>query len=464
MNRTRRETVIGILALGSAPTWTTAGDARSGYEAFVGTWSAFVGSDSPPTRLKLVIGRDGTGKLFVIDQGEISIEHLDLSPPRLRFEIGHPPISYAGALREPARIVGTCVRGGQTIPLDFVRGDLYTEPPEVAFPDAPLSASRLHAMRLMARAPAMGVAWQFAGRQAHVLVDGHRCVDQPAAVEPSDQWHLGSVTKSMTATLVARLIDAGALNWHSTIKEILAAQSADMRPEYRDVTVLHLLSHHGGLPRDSEGEFKASDLRASRLAYVHDALRQPPSAPLGTQMIYSNADYVVIAAMVESLTGKTWERLIADEVFAPLRLTSAGLGPPGSPGHCDQPLGHEPSATGLRATRSDIPAVMAPAGRVHMNLSDLLTYLQAHRDMPTQFLSRDSWAALHTPPFGGDYALGWSVGPKGALSHGGTNSKWKSEVLVDAASGLACASVANVLNNNTQSALRQLLSSASRSG
>jgi len=103
---------------------------------------------------------------------------------------------------------------------------------------------------------------------------------------------------------------------------------------------------------------------------------------------------------------------------------------------------------------------MGPAGQVHMNLRDLLTYLEAHRDMPTTFLSDESWTTLHTPPFGGDYALGWTVSGTGVLSHGGTNGKWKSEVLADRASGLVCAGVANVLNNNTQSALRQLLAGA----
>jgi hypothetical protein len=98
-----------------------------------------------------------------------------------------------------------------------------------------------------------------------------------------------------------------------------------------------------------------------------------------------------------------------------------------------------------------------------MSLGDLLIYLEAHRDMPARLLSAASWNTLHTPPFGGDYALGWSVSPTGELSHGGTNGKWKSEVLIDGTSGLVCASVANVLNNNTQSALRQLLASARKS-
>jgi hypothetical protein len=46
------------------------------------------------------------------------------------------------------------------------------------------------------------------------------------------------------------------------------------------------------------------------------------------------------------------------------------------------------------------------------------------------------------------------------LSHGGTNQKWKAEVIVDPERELVCGSAANVLNNNTQSALLQLLESA----
>jgi CubicO group peptidase (beta-lactamase class C family) len=461
INHSRRGTMTGLLACAVAMRASSVAAATR--HPFSGSWSAFVGSDDPPTRLKLVIDDEGQGRLIVIDQGEITIGHLDMSPKTLRFELERPPISFAGELRELDRIVGICRRGEQSFPLVFRRGDLYTEPPEVRLPEGPLSEARLHALRIMARAPAMGVGWQFENARPRLLVDGVRAVNRSVRVTPSDQWHLGSVTKSMTATLVARCVDAGLLGWRSTVGDVLGTQITDMLPAYREVTVTHLLSHHGGLPRDREGDFNAIDVHASRLAYARDALRQPPSAAMGTQMNYSNADYVVAALMLETLAGKTWEELIQDQVFVTLRLRSAGFGPPGTSGKIDQPLGHEPGEFGLRSVRADIPPVLGPAGSVHMNLRDLLTYLEAHRDMPTQFLSRASWTALHTPPSGDNYALGWSVASNGALSHGGTNGKWKTEVLVDGEVNLVAASVANVLNNNTQSALLQLLASAKRS-
>jgi len=452
MNRTRR-LVLGLAAgLVAAPIIRSA-TVASGNRFFTGTWSAFLDQDNPPTRLKLVIDEDGTGHLTVIDIGDVPIQRFDISGEKLHFEIAHPALAYDAAF-DGRQIKGILRRGDKDVPLVFVRGDLYTEPPLVEYPPAPLSAQRLHELRLMARAPAMGVGWQFVGGARQVLVDGSRAVDTKVAVNRHDRWHVGSITKSMTATLTARLVEAGALGWHDRIGEILGGDVKDMLPAYRDVTLLHILSHRGGLPRDVD------PAPSTRRDYARAALRMPPAATPGEQMLYSNVDYVVAGLILETVTKQPWETLIAAQVFAPLGITSFGFGPPGSAGKLDQPRGHEPGPNGPRPTRYDVPEVMAPAGRVHMNLDDLLIYLAAHRDRSFTFLKEASWKMLHTPPFGGDYALGWSVSPDGVLSHGGTNQKWKAEVAVDRERGLVSCSAANILNNNAQAALLQLLASA----
>ena len=90
---------------------------------------------------------------------------------------------------------------------------------------------------------------------------------------------------------------------------------------------------------------------------------------------------------------------------------------------------------------ADNPAVIAPAGRVHMPLADLLTYLAAHRDR-SPLLRPESWDRLHTPP-AGDYALGWVVNSAGQLWHNGSNTLWYAEASVDRAAGVVAAAVAN---------------------
>ena len=49
----------------------------------------------------------------------------------------------------------------------------------------------------------------------------------------NDQWHLGSDTKAMTATLVAKLVEQGRLRWECTMADVFPDMSADFHPEAR---------------------------------------------------------------------------------------------------------------------------------------------------------------------------------------------------------------------------------------
>jgi hypothetical protein len=77
-----------------------------------------------------------------------------------------------------------------------------------------------------------------------------------------------------------------------------------------------------------------------------------------------------------------------------------------------------------------------------MTLADLLIYLQAHRDGST-LLQQKGWQTLHTPPFGGDYAMGWIVRSDGSLWHNGSNNRWYAEALFNRETGIAAAATCN---------------------
>jgi hypothetical protein len=77
-----------------------------------------------------------------------------------------------------------------------------------------------------------------------------------------------------------------------------------------------------------------------------------------------------------------------------------------------------------------------------MSLHDLLRYLGAHRD-GTDYLKPETWKMLHTPPFGGDYAMGWVVRNNGTLWHNGSNTLWYAEAMVDTQREIVAAAVAN---------------------
>jgi len=469
MQPSRRDYLCGLAA------FVAAGAAARGepVNPFTGTWSASTTDDQGVTqRLKIVITADGKATLVLVDESNISIPAslLELSGPDVNIEWKSAGFVFKGVLKNDA-IDGTIssAAAGESQAMTFVRGDLFVLNIPV-LPPGVMDQNRLHQLRLIAGAPAMGVAW--ASGKDRVLVDGLRAADAKTPVAPADQWHIGSCTKSVTATLAARLVEAGHITWEATVGQILGPHLPPFNAAYKDATLLQLLAHYSGLPHDLTGSDKYGrgarpDIRAERLQYVAAALNEAPVVPPGKQDSYSNAGYVVAGAMLESVTDKPWEELMRAHVFAPLGMPSAGFGPPGHPGKGDQPVGHTTGAGGkLRPVtnpeEADSPPAIGPCGSMHLNLRDLLAYLKAHRDRPASFLSETSWKTLHTAPFGGTFALGWMVKPDGTLSHSGSNGMWWANVVITPA-GLAFAATMNAVTPGTIAVITQALDAAGRS-
>jgi CubicO group peptidase (beta-lactamase class C family) len=415
------------------------------------TWSGVLEADSLRLRLRLDLGADGSANLLSVDQSEEPSPGQFTLSKSGAIKIDFPTIGgvYSGRIVSPDRIEGRWRQHGSNLTLVFDRGEAALAPPPGPYA---LTHERLAEIRVAAGSPAMAAA--SARREGPMLlwVDGERVFGSGIAVQGSDVWHVGSITKSMTSTLVARLADLGALHWDETVGDVLGGVAPRMRAVYRAATFRHLLSHRSGLPRDLEGgpfSWEIADAREEREAYARESLSMAPVGPMTTTFEYSNAGYVVAGTMLEVKLGESWENLITAHLFEPLGLATAGFGAPGRPRRTDQPVGHEKTAgdNKLKAypkgvDGSDNPVVIGPAGRAHMSLQDLLSYLSAHRDR-TDYLTPESWEILHTPPFGGDYAMGWVVQSNGGLWHDGSNGLWYAAALVDGGGEIVAAAVAN---------------------
>ena len=418
------------------------------------TWSGALDAGSQRLRLKLEIGADGTASLLSLDEGNEPMAAGVKSWTADQVEVEFPAIqaTFCGKLVGEDRIEGAWQQSGADFPLVMERGEAALAP---LAPPTPLTHQRLAELRRQSGSPALAAACERRDAPPRIWVDGERAIGSGVAVAATDRWHLGSITKSMTASLVARLVDAGALRWDESIGEVLGEILPSILDAYRPATLAHLLSHRAGLPRDLPAEElsqfspELADAREERQLFARMALEMTPLGPMTQTFEYSNIGYAVVGAMLEAKLGESWEDLMRARVFAPLGLFSAGFGAPGRAGAIDEPLGHipEPDSDAPMAipagdALADGPAVTGPGGRVHMNLPDFLRYLAAHRDR-TDYLQPDTWTILHTPPFGGDYAMGWEVRADGALMHGGSNGAWYAFALVDGAAGIVAATAGN---------------------
>ena len=271
---------------------------------------------------------------------------------------------------------------------------------------------------------------------------GLRSADANVQVTTTDRWHLGSITKSMTATLAATLVEDGLIDWDTTPVEVWPELANDIDAGFRNITLRQLLSHTSGMERDDEfsgaADNAAGTVQAKRYLWAKRLLARSPAFP-DRRWSYSNVGYVVAGAMLETRAQASWESLLQSRVFAPLGMSHSGFGAPGTPNLLDEPLGHfsrnsgyDPVALGPDA---DGPNAMGPAGNVHSTLDDMALYLTAHmngaRGVPG-LLTVDSFAMLHTP-IASDYAMGWwrqatSLINVPLIHHGGSNLRWFAEV------------------------------------
>jgi CubicO group peptidase (beta-lactamase class C family) len=340
---------------------------------------------------------------------------------------------------------------------------------------------RVEAIRARHKVPALALAWVRDGQVVAAGVSGVRKHGAPVPVTIDDQWHIGSCTKAMTATLAAVLVEQGVIAWDATIAASFPELAAEMRESYRGATLKQLLAHRAGLPADnapnpaqhaiwnamrSAGE----SLAERRSIAVRAGLLQEPIGAPGEVFGYSNLGYTIAGAMLERATGRTYEELMQEHIFDPLGMASAGWGAPGTPGKIDQPFGHAPGLLGVKAIGpdapiSDNPAAMAPAGTCHVSIADWGRFLAAHarHGRDGTLVSPESFGTLHTP-MGDEYALGWmvtrrqwAVGP--VLTHGGSNTIWFAVVWMDAEKGDAFFAACNIASPEAMRACDEAVAS-----
>lgn len=273
-----------------------------------------------------------------------------------------------------------------------------------------------------AKVPALAVAMVDGDEIVDVASVGVRAVGgDPVTVD--DLWHIGSVTKSVTATAIAELVEMGKLDWDVTLGEALS--DIEMRDEYNDVTLEDLLHHRGGIQPytmlDAADEERLSKLTGNgteiRAGFAREVLGKEPVSP-GGEYHYSNAGYALAGLVAERASGMAWSDLVREYVFAAAGMERADFGWPATPERPDQPRGHFLEGDTLRVQALDeypLGDYIDPAGDVCMSISDLARYARMHlRGLRGEdgTLGAATVAWLHTDPDENAdtrYAAGWVI-------------------------------------------------------
>lgn len=220
---------------------------------------------------------------------------------------------------------------------------------------------------------------------------------------------IASISKSFTAMAVMKLVEDGAIDLDNKIANYMTA--------FKDqpsgvITTRQLLSHTSGYST-KQGNDTDIDRRQDKDALQRQVKRiaqwSPPHAP-DTRWQYSNANYIILGALIEELSGQEFAAYIQTEILQPIEMTQSFV----ADGESYQKIadGHQPwFGTKRLLINNRTDRVTAPAGGVIATASDLGLYLSIMLNGKDDVITAKSKTIMMQPasaasPF---YGLGWYI-------------------------------------------------------
>lgn len=128
---------------------------------------------------------------------------------------------------------------------------------------------------------------------------------------------IGSNTKDFTVVALLQLQDRGKLNVHDSLSKFFPTAPADKR----NITLWQLVNHVAGFPIGLGGDFDPM----TRDQLVKAAFDRPLNFAPGTGEQYSNPGYALLAAVIELVSGQTYDEFVRANILAPLGLQNTGF-------------------------------------------------------------------------------------------------------------------------------------------
>ena len=219
-----------------------------------------------------------------------------------------------------------------TLLLILLTGTACAPPaPPPAPPDAPASVDefRAAAARILTETgvPGAGIALVRADGIEWAGGIGLADRDQRAPVTADTHFRAGSISKTFVAMALVQQYEDGEMDIEAPVSEFTPSVVIDNRFS-TPVTVLNLLQHTAGFD-DMHFNERYNMTDSPDLPLLEVLARNPASRRVrwrpGTRMSYSNPGYAVAAAVLEQVTGKPYEEVIRDRIFAPLGMRTSSF-------------------------------------------------------------------------------------------------------------------------------------------
>jgi CubicO group peptidase (beta-lactamase class C family) len=244
-----------------------------------------------------------------------------------------------------------------------------------------------------------------------LLSSGYRYANWELNVPNSSltKFRLASLTQPFTALAIIMLQERGQLEVNNSICDFIADCPADWQP----ITIHHLLTHTSGIPDYTAFPNALQEAASSRtVSELIDIFREAPlEFKPGSQFSFSNSGYVLLGAIIESVSGLRYEDFVIRNIFSPLSMQDSGYD------NANQILKGRANGYTIDGRTLENSAFIASsnlysAAGLYSTIEDFNRWEQAL--IRGQLVSQKSLDQMltpyvHAPKYNAEYGYGWAI-------------------------------------------------------
>ncbi len=287
---------------------------------------------------------------------------------------------------------------------------------------------------------------------------GLREFGKPDSINTRTVFRIGSVSKSVTATLCAVLVNEGVIHWDDPVTKYLPDFKLKSENATKKLTLRHLLSHTEGLPYHAYTDMVDKSAPVDTLIdYLQDLdlIAEP-----GKIYSYQNVGFSLIGKVIEAATKKSFEEVLKEKLFRPLEMADASASFEGISKNKNSAKPHK-LIQPLKI--SSIYYSVGPAGGINASAQDMALWLKEIVTQKSNVVTNDRLEEIFEPQIHATvrnlnffkwkrvrksfYGLGWRVisfsDGDTLLYHGGLVNNYRCEVAINPKKKIAIALLVN---------------------
>ncbi|MBR4731157.1 MAG: beta-lactamase family protein [Lachnospiraceae bacterium] len=271
--------------------------------------------------------------------------------------------------------------------------------------------------------------------------------------DEKDLFQIGSMTKAFTGLAVQKLIHEGTLKESDKVSDILTGFVAYYQGAKVEITVGQLMRQTSGYT-NSEKAYPSAKAGQTLSAWAESISGKNLQSAPGEKYAYSNVNYNLLGAMMEKVTGRSYQDYLEQEILTPLGLTNTYVGEPEGMdvGGKSLDAGNTVMEGSRLFFRQAIPYHVAvrkgaiPAGYFYSNVADMGRWMEIWMgiaEVPEEYqeLVREVKSELKEK---GDYYGGWECFGDGVTGHSGGTPNYSSRIVFSEKDGVGVCVLTNL--------------------